>query len=229
MNERSIPAAPGTYLIHVNNTESKLPVVGFSFEERHRLAHPILLTAGTSMLAGTAYLLPDGGVFDPVWCRWFEYEEDWREAFEGEAPYVPGKTPAVAGHDGKTPPSLRRNADTFVPPKPPSPTPQGGRPPKSLPIIRPGLIGFGKKTYKGKSWWHFVDSDHDFVFVVEAEQPTPKDPACTKVTREEFYSLRKIVPEMEVPPPGSVVTDDQPPLPLGEPDGDDDDDGTDLV
>jgi hypothetical protein len=60
--------------------------------------------------------------------------------------------------------------------------------------VAPGeySIVFGKKKpYKGKSFWHFEDEEHQFVFEVEGGEPLPDDPRVSKVNRADFTALKK--------------------------------------
>lgn len=111
-------------------------------------------------------------------------------------------------------------------------SPGPGRPPKPKvePVqMGPHDIGFGDKSYKLVSSWHFKDGDTEFVFQVPGDKDVPDDARVTKINRDAYTELTKTVPVKDyesvlgIEKPGSAV--EAPP----ESSDDEDDDVSDLV
>ena len=223
-----IPAATGTCILTLDGPS--IPVVGWSITEGGQVAFPVVLTTSfNGFRSGMAYSIPDQLIFDPVWNRHFATEEDWREGVAEHQPYIPGKVPGVSGKDEKAPPTMTQRTSAAAPAKSNPPKDDGpkpnGRPPKELATAPVGLVVMGTKTFKGKSFWRYTDDINDFVFTVEGGLALPNDSCATKITRDDYFAVRKTIPEMQLPAPGAA-NPDEPELPMGDPE---EDDGMDMI
>lgn len=203
-----LQAAPNTFIVNTDPELAAIPVLGWIVSENGSLGMPVLpFLRKHGILSGEGFQFPDNEVCDPVLGMMFDSVETWRSFVAETKPYVEGKPKGVAGHDGKT---AEKPADSGAPrglnnPYPVSPAPAG-------------LVKFGKKTYKTTSFWRFTGDGYDFLFEVVGETPYPQDDRAKKITRDEFFKLRK-----EEVPVRIVTPSDESELPLGE------DDGMDMV
>lgn len=189
------PADPGTWLIALDEDVEPIPILGWSHTTAGDRAWPVFPYLKKGLLSGEAIRFPTGAVVDPVWRKTFGSEEAWRLAFHEEEPYEPGVTPGES-KASTAPAKTERPANTSG---------------VQVEEIDVGLT-LGKKTYKNKSWWRFTDEDmeEDFVFEVEGGELTPKDERATKITRADFYELRKELPvKVIVEGAGEPQTDDE--------------------
>ena len=183
----------------------------YAITEGGQIAFPVVIGGFSGMRSGMAFRLADERVYDPIWNKTFTNSKLWREAFEAETPYEPGKVPGVSGKDGKTPETMKRSAE-------PAAGPANKYPTTPAPA---GLVKFGDKTYKTASFWRYTGEGYDFLFEIPGDSVYPKDPMAKKITRDEFFKLRK-----EELPVRTVNPDDELELPFG---GEDDDDGMEMV
>lgn len=204
-------AEPGTWLVNLDESVEPVPIIGWNAGQER--CFPLFPMLRGGMKSGEAIRLPgSGAVVDPVWNRTFASEGVWREAFEDEEPYVPGKMPGVSGKDGKAPDVMKSEPNK----------------PKRVEVTtepaRPGQVTWGTKEFKGNSWWCYDDGKELFIFEVPGEHVTPKDPNVKKITRKDFYDMRKTEVVKTVVPGDEPEDDDQDELPF-EGEGEDDDMG----
>lgn len=121
---------------------------------------------------------------------------DWREHYLGAVPAAPGtKGPdgrlvvawAIDGTDTAVPIYSPFGAEAAAPAQ----APRAAAP---APVLS-GEYGIERtdKQYVKQSFWRFRDAGADFLFIVEPNTDTPRDERVQKITRDEFYELRKSV------------------------------------
>lgn len=208
----ALNAVHETWLIDCEEGVAPLPLIGWVHTTGLNVA-PLVLGHPGPLVTGEAFLLHTGQVYDPAVSEMFADEDSWRLAVADYTNYRPGTAlPAFTiPTDVKVAPaSAPASTPARVPAQPKTPVPAG-------------QVEWGTKVYKSKSFWSFTpDGEDEFIFVVEAENPVPKN--ATKITRDEFYAKRKagLVERSGRP-------DDEPELPLESqaevgPDDEDDDD-----
>lgn len=170
------PAEPGTWLIDMDPDVEPIPIIGWVASAN--TAFPIL-PISADPVSGHAYRLAGtGAVVDPAWSRTFESEEAWRAAAGREAPYEPGTSLFFSAPEKKAakPKASSSSSSTSA----------------AVPNV-PGIerLDFGNKSYKSKSFWHYRDDDHEFVFELPGETPIPTNEEVDKITRAKFFELRK--------------------------------------
>lgn len=111
---------------------------------------------------------------------------------EDEEPYEVGAIPANAVPTGSGKPAEKPKAKTSAPSN------------DKLEPAEPGLIGWDNKGLQNASWYQFDDGNDFFLFEVPGGEVRPKDENVTKITRKDFFSMRK---EHDVK---SVVPGDEP-------------------
>lgn len=106
----------------------------------------------------------------------------------------------------------------------------GDRPGAPKPGKHPKLH-FDGKPYAKASFWKVVLDGYTTVFTIPAGEPSPTDKFVSKITRDEYFAARKVVPEVEPDVFKNPGPDpDQLDLPFEEPEGDpDEDDDDDLI
>jgi hypothetical protein len=209
----ALPATNETWLIDYEPQVSPLPLIGWVHTTGLNVS-PLVLGHPGPLVTGEAFLLHTGQVYDPSTGLMHEDEGSWRDTLSEDTLFRPGKplpaftipTEAKAATAG--PAATPAVLPARTPPQPKDPAPAG-------------QIEWGTKTYKSKSFWAFTPPDEEeFIFVVEAENPVPKN--ATKITRDDFYAKRKAGAVERSGKPG-----DEPELPFVAPADEDDDD--DLV
>ena len=211
----ALQAAPNTFIVNTDSELAAIPVLGWMVSENGSLGMPVLpFLRKHGILSGEGFQFPDGEVCDPVLGMMFDSVETWRGFVAETKPYVEGKPKGVAGHDGKTAEKPTEKPTTV------SGAPRGITNPYPTSPAPAGLVKLGDKTYKTTSFWRFTGDGYDFLFEIAGESPFPKDDRAKKITRDEFFKLRK-----EELPVRIVNPDDEPELPSGE----DADDGMDMV
>lgn len=206
----AFPAVAGTMLIDLDPTTHPLPIIGWAHTTGLNVS-PLVLGHPGPLVAGEAFLLHTDAVYDPGMNRFFESADEWRDTVAEEEPYRPGTVLSLfaAPVEIKLPVAHTAAAPARTPPQPKDPAPVG-------------VIEWGSKTYKSKSFWAFTPPGEDeFIFMVEGDNPVPKN--ATKITRDDFYAKRKAGAVERSGKPG-----DEPELPLESVDVADDEDD-DLV
>lgn len=196
------PAEPGTWLISMDPDSEPVPIIGWAVSGVN--AFPVLPIMADPV-SGQAYRLAGtGAVVDPAWGRTFESEEAWRTAASRQAPYEPG-TSLFFGTEKRKPPKAAPAASTT------------SAPAAVANVDGIELLTFGTKAYKSKSYWRFDGGVAPFVFEIAGETPIPTNEDAEKITRAQFFELRKTLTVAAVNPDELLGS--------GEPDDDDDIDG----
>ena len=121
---------------------------------------------------------------------------DWQDHYLGAVPAAPG----TKGPDGRTVVAwVIDSTDTAIAVYSPfmaAPAKATAAPAKAAePAPVTGEYGIERtdKQYVKQSFWRFRDAGADFLFIVEPNTDTPRDERVQKITRDEFYELRKSV------------------------------------
>lgn len=118
---------------------------------------------------------------------------DWQDHYLGAVPAAPG----TKGPDGRTVVAwVIDSTDTAVAVYSPftaAPSKAPSKAPERAPTTGEYEIERTDKQYVKQSFWRFRDSGADFLFIVEPNTDTPRDERVQKITRDEFYELRKTV------------------------------------
>ena len=207
----AIPATHETWLIDVEQQAPNLPLIGWLHTGGLNLV-PLVIGHPGPLVTGEAFLLHTGQVYDPAVSEMFVDEDSWRHTVVDYTNYRPGSVLPAFVIPTEAKPTVSAPAAAVparTPPQPKDPAPVG-------------VIEWGSKTYKSKSFWAFTPPGEDeFIFMVEGDNPVPKN--ATKITRDDFYAKRKAGAVERSGKPG-----DEPELPLESVDVADDEDD-DLV
>lgn len=188
-------AAFNTWLIDLEPNIAPLPLVGWAHTGGLNVM-PLVIGHPGPLVTGEAFLLQNGQVYDPAVSKIFEDEGNWRDTIAEDNSYRPGSLLTLLNG--------------------PAATPVARIPTASKKPVPAGQIQWGTKAFKGKSFWTFTESNgEESIFVVEGDSPTPKN--ATKITRDEFFAKRKLGGTER-----SGWPDDEPELPLSEPEMADD-------
>lgn len=131
-------------------------------------------------------------------------------------------------------PTLPAGVDTMMesfgdtPSAPPAPksTPARASAPaaqKAAPAASGGGADLTGKEYAKKTFWRIVIGETDVVVTVEGGNPVPKGDGVTKITRDDYFKLRKEVREVTYEDLADVFAGESPEPETGETDDDDDD------
>lgn len=199
------PAQPGTFVLERDPSVVELvrtPVIGWHHVQGG-VAYPVCAMNHGGLTHGKAILHPDGYVTDSIHQLVFESERSWLTYI------VKAKRDEDEGEAVEPEPEVDQDEidDEYLAPEQ-----------DDAVEPEPGII-FGTKSYKTKSFWLVSNKEgHDIgLFEVAGGEPYPNDDAVRKVTRDEFAKAKRD----GVPPinPASGLVDD----------GEDEDDGMDLV
>ncbi len=200
----AFPNASEAVLVPFDEAEPMLPIVGWMVIGAGPNVLPLVVGRNGPLVTGDAIQTPSGKILDLVTTRIYDDADLWRADVTENEYYRPGMTSPLLAFGSshrvsEIPPDLLHERNAVVPPAP------------------TGLFTWSSKSFKTASFWHCTDAQPPFVFTVEKGDIIPASGA-TKITRDEFYALRKTIPQMTVKP-----GDDQPELPLSpEPDDADD-------
>ena len=203
-----VSTPPGTRLISFEPEGHELPIVGWVACGQARCL-PVVPGRHGGLVCGDAYVSLDGRVLDPVLGKVFEDEPTWRAFVEEEQPYRPGMPHPALEYPTKV-------GGLTVEPRPENAA-------RSAPPITSGAmpaVSFAGKTYAKQSFWQAPANNPTVIFVLEPETKCPISGA-TKITREAFYELRKVIPV--------VSQETLMAAPVAEPVDEDDDDDLDMV
>lgn len=155
------------YWIDARASDHRIPVVGWRVNAAGP-AEPILPTGHKPMLTGSAILTIRALDGEPI-------VTDTTtgmvfDSVEEWLTYIDDEKPYLLGL------SRREQA-----------TPQGQHP----------ILSFTGKVYKRASWWRVTKDDYVTVFNLPPDLPSPADVFVSKLTREEYFAQRKVLPEVE--------------------------------
>ena len=192
----SVTAAPDTNLITLDGEDVAMPVVGWVCGPSGAIV-PMIFGRSARMVTGEAIEFPSGLVVDPTTRAAYESAEVWRAFIEDTEPYSVG---SQIGFD-------------FVP--------VFDTPAEPKPVTKaPALDGasFTGKTFAKTSFWRVGNR----ILTLTPDNKSPVGSGVLKITREAYVELRKTLPESTME---SLMSNDEPELPLGG----DDDDADDLI
>lgn len=108
-----------------------------------------------------------------------------------------------------------------APPEPKSPSSVRAAPKgqKAAPAASGGPVSLTGKEYAKKTFWRVEIGETDVVVLIEGGNPVPKGEGVTKITRDDYFRLRKEVREVTYSELDDVFAGES-----SEPDADDDDD-----
>lgn len=190
------------YWIDARNPDHRIPVVGWRVNAAGP-AEPILPTGHKPMLTGSAILTTSVEIPDELSFGQIVSDTTTGLVFPTVAEwltYIEDEKPYLLGL------SRREQA-----------TPAGQHP----------ILSFTGKVYKRASWWRVTQDDYVTVFHLPPDLPSPADVFVSKLTREEYFAQRKVLPEVEwtvFTPEGQAAAEAQLPLPF-EREAEDDDIG----
>lgn len=206
----TIPAAPDTWLVTLDDRNLPLPVIGWlcsGDSQRAFPSMPVVPCAAVALSCGHAVRFPDHTTVDIATGKVFADIESWRADVEEDAPYEAGDPIG-----GQTPTPAPKASRTVAAP--------------SVDLSTLPVLDFSGKVYKNKSFWRVeTEGDAPFVFTLDPETPAPLDDFVSKITRDEFFQDRKIFPEHStadlLASAQAAFERDQGQLPLGDDEDDD--------
>lgn len=204
MNTQYTPASAGTWVVYLDEERHPLPVISWLCLGTQ--AAPMLPLGCPNLETGQAVMLPDGTTVDLATGSPFEDVESWRHWTTDQEPYTVGQP--LEKHLS-TKPNTRA---TLVEKRA---TSVENRPAAALPVV-----SFSGKTYKNNSFWKI---DGRFVMQLPGGEPAPDAPMAEKITRGDFFELRK--GEFEEVAYQTLRAVQQPDLPLEDDEENDDIEG----